>query len=591
MMIPPLSTEFDHDDEILLYGNVLSEGIAIGLSYFPEEGEDIELPRFAITADQVDREIERYRKALAMSKEDLEHIQYSLQGEGLQEAVSIISTHLEMLNDPFLTTEMECKIRRKLFNTESVFRSTMQEFASDFSKTANQFFQQRLVDVMGVSKRILDHLHRKPKKGLHEAPLNSVVIANEVDVSEIAAVQALRTAAFVTANGGIGSHAALIARSRGIPYVASIDIDVMKKAKGKWVIVDGTNGRVILNPKSETMARYQQKQIRSNELKEKSDCLIDEVAETIDGHRITLLANVGSQEEIDLLPKVGAEGIGLLRTELLFDDHSQLLSEEIQYAIFRDAIQKIVGRPMVIRLFDFGADKRVPGEHTTPSESNPLLGCRGIRYLFKKRDMLKTHLRAILRAAVEGDVKILVPLVSDVDEMKQIRETIEEVSQELQKEKVDHKKHLPIGCMLEVPSALLMTDALAPFSDFFSLGTNDLTQYVLGIDRINPYTEEVYQPSHPAVLRLMQLSIREAKKRKRAVTVCGETASQPLFVPLLIGLGIHELSIMPRYLPAVKKLIMGISFAQAQQITKKALACPDASAVYQLMMKYFGELL
>lgn len=588
----PYLCSIEEDEEISLQGTALSDGVAIGVIYCPQQKEDSETPKFAITADQIDREIDRYRKALALSRADLEHLQCSLAGEGLQEAVSIIRAHLEMLKDPILTTEVEGKIRRELFNTESVFRSTMQEFLVQFSRNGSTFFQQRMVDVMDVSKRILGHLRKTPKRSLLEAPVNSVVIANEIDASMTASAHTHRITAFVTAGGAAGSHAALIARSRGIPYVGMVDLNPLFKARGRPVIVDGVAGRVILNPKRETITEYRNKQIHFMQLQQHVETLMNYPGETYDGHRVALLANVGALEEVDLIAKVGAEGIGLLRTELLFSDLVQdPLSEERQYDAFVKAIEKINGKRVVIRLFDFGGDKKAPGENSACEEANPLLGCRGVRYLFRKPGLLRTHLRALLRAGVKGDLRLLVPLVSDAMEMRQIREAIEEVSDELTKEGIPHRADLAVGCMLEVPSALLLVDALSPFCDFFSLGTNDLTQYVLGIDRLNPSLEASYQPLHPAVLRLIRFAILDAKKHGCPVSVCGEIASQPLFAPLLLGLGVDELSIVPRYLPMVKKMIRSCSIVEASLIARKALACKEASEVSQLLTSTYSGLL
>ncbi len=580
----------EDSEEVWLQGTPLSDGIAIGIIYFPQIQDDEEIPQFAITADQIDREIERYRKAIALSREDLEHLQCSLAGEGLQDAVSIISAHLEMLKDPFLTTEVEGKIRHELCNTESVFRMTIQEFASGFTKGDATFFQQRLVDVMDVSSRILGHLRKNPKRSFQEAPIGSIVIASDIDASATASAQARRISAFVTARGAAGSHAALIARSKGIPYVGTVDLAILVKARGKVAIVDGAIGKVIVNPKRETIAEYRKKQYVSLSVHERHEDLKEWPAETFDGHRVKLFANIGSLEEIEVLAKIGAEGIGLLRTEFLFSDFEHdLLNEEGQYRLFVDAIRRMDRNPIVIRLFDFGGDKRPPKNEMVLEEANPLMGCRGIRYLFRQPLLLKNHLRAVLRAASEGDVRLLVPLVSQVEEMRQVRKVIQEVSTELSREGIFHRANIPVGCMLEVPSALLLTDALSAYCDFFSLGTNDLTQYVLGIDRVNPTLEALYQPIHPSVLRLVRMAVLEAKKRGRSICVCGEIASQPLFVPLLLGLGVDELSVVPRIFPMIKHMIRSCAITDAYRIAREALKMEDAESVYQLLLSAYGK--
>jgi phosphoenolpyruvate-protein phosphotransferase (PTS system enzyme I) len=586
----PFPTVSESGEEILLSGTCLSEGIAIGIVYFPQIQADEDIPQFAITADQVDREIERYRKALALSRQDLEHLQCSLAGEGLQDAVSIISAHLEMLKDPFLTVEIEGKIRRELCNTETVFRSTIQEFASRFSKSAGTFFEQRLVDVMDVSSRVLGHLRKSPKNNYHEAPLGSIVIASDIDASATASAQARRISAFVTAGGASGSHAALIARSRGIPYVGTVDIALLIKARGKIAIVDGAAGKVIVNPKKETVAEYRKKQYQSIQTKEKHEPLKDWPAETFDGHQIKLMTNIGSIEEVEMLPRLGTDGVGLVRTEFLFSHLDQdCFHEEAQLALFNDIIRKMDGKPIIMRLFDFGGDKKAPNDKMSHNEANPLMGCRGIRFLFRHPLLFKNHLRALLRASVEGDLRLLVPFVSQVDEMKLVRQTIYEVGQELKKEGIAHRQDLPVGCMLEVPSALLLVDFLVKYADFFSVGTNDLTQYILGIDRINPALEAFYQPIHPSILRLIRMAVLEAKSHARPICLCGEIASQPLFAPLFVGLGIEELSVVPRSVALIKYMLRNCSVIDAYRIAREAIQQEDASSVHQLLQASFGK--
>jgi phosphotransferase system enzyme I (PtsI) len=581
----------EKSDEIHIQGIPISEGIAIGIVHFPQVHEENEIPKIAITADQVDREIERYRKAIALSREDLEHLECSLNGEGLREAAKIIKAHLEMLSDPFLTVEMEGKVRNEKYNIESVFRTTMQEFALKFPKKADTFFQQRLVDVMDVSNRILGHLRRSPKKHFHDVPAGSIVIASDLDASSAASVQAKQISGFITSGGATGSHAALIARSRGIPYIGKVDLAPFLKHIGKTAIVDGQKGIVILNPKMGTLENYKKRQIEIW-MAGKIDAAIPQLrCETYEGHAISLMANISSLDEIDQLHEIKADGVGLLRSEFLFTDpQCAVFEEQIQYQIFSQAIAKMKGAPIVIRLFDFGGDKQLPGYNLPFSERNPLMGCRGIRYLFRHQAFLRNHLRALLRAAKEGVVRLLVPLVSQVDEMKSIRKIFLEISDELERDHIPHCKDLKIGCMLEVPSALLLISELAPHCDFFSLGTNDLTQYVLGIDRINPILEALYQPLHPSVLRLMHWAIKEARRVQRPISVCGEIASQPLVTPLLLGLGLEELSVVPRSLLNVKKQIRTCSIIEAYKLAREALALEDADQVFQLCWKFAEKL-
>lgn len=582
----------ENSEEILLQGMPISEGIAIGIIYFPQVREESEVLKFAITADQIDREIERYRKAIALSRADLEHLEFSLHGEGLREAARIIEVHLEMLNDPFLTVEMEGKVRKEKCNVESIFRSTMNEFALRFPKKADTFFQQRLVDVMDVSNRILGHLNKNPHRNFQDAPEGCIAVATDLDSSSAASAHAKRISAFITASGSTGSHAALIARSRGIPYVGMTELAPLFKFNGRLAIVDGGNGTIILNPQTETLANYRKKQWETWLLSEKNGSELEHPAETVEGQPIRLMVNIGSLDEIDLLDEIHAEGIGLLRSEFLFaDERADPLAEETQFACYRQVIQKMKNRPMVIRLFDFGGDKKPLGNSfSSYTETNPLLGCRGIRYLFRHPMILRNHVRSLLRSAIDGDVRLLVPFVSQVEEMRKFRAFVRETSDSLKKEHIPHRSDLPIGCMLEVPSALLLAEELSAHSDFFCLGTNDLTQYVLGIDRVNPSLEAFYQPIHPSVLRLMHWGIVKAKQCRRPISICGEMASQPLFLPLLLGLGLEDFSVVPRSFLSIKKQIRNCSLLEAHELAKRALELEDPSEVFQVCWKFSEAL-
>ena len=575
----------EENQEYVIQGVSLSEGIALGAIYFPEKNKEIDIPKFAITADQIDREIDRYRKAIALSRADLEHLQSSLEGEGLQEAVSIISAHLEMLKDPVLTTEVEGKIRKELYNIESVFRSTMQEFSIQFSE-GSAFFQQRLVDVMDVSQRIFDHLRKTSKRKFQDAPLEAILFTGEIDASMTASVQTGRVIAFVTIHGATSSHAALIARSRGIPYVRIHDLSPFLHRPGQKVLVDGCSGRVIINPTEETVAKYFEKDSEELDAEEVSNHHV--IAKTRDGHLVDVLVNIGSLEEVKTFSTLGAKGIGLLRTELFFSGPIEnSLSETIQYETFVQVALAMKGKPMVVRLFDFGGDKPSPEGSLGP---NKLLGGRGITHLLKRSKVLKTQIRALLRAALHGNMKILLPHVSDIGEIKKTREIILEVSRELIEEGIVHRKEIPIGCMLEVPSALLLIDSFCRVADFFSIGTNDLTQYVLGVDRGSSHQEAFYQSIHPAVLRLMHMAIHGAHEHRRPISVCGDMASRPLFIPLILGLGIREISVMPRLLSQVQTMIRSISIEEAMEVALQALTTEHTHAIEQLLRTKYGAL-
>lgn len=577
----------DEQKEILIKGFPVSEGIAIGIPFFlqPEPVEE-SIPQFPITLKEVDEEIERYRSALFSSRQDLTQLRKDLAEEASDDAATIIDTHIQMLEDPLMTVHMEEKIRQTLQNSESVFQSVMTDYKKRFSQKTDAFFQERLADVMGLAKHVLGHLCPSNGTSLLNVPFNSVVFAKELIPSMTASVQNVRVSAFVTQSGGGNSHAALIARSKGIPYVASVDIDMLKNISSKCVIVDGQIGEVIFNPSPLTLEKYKQ---RKTCIKTTLQILQKEMqygAETIDGCSIKVFANIGNMDDLENIQQFGAQGVGLFRTEYLFFQHRKLISsEEEQYRAYVSLIRTFGSAPIVIRVFDVGGDKNPELFIERDKEPNPVLGCRGIRFLLRHEEIFKTQLRAILRAAVQGDVRILLPLISDINELDASRQLIKEIEKNLAAEGAEFKPNVPVGCMIEVPSAVLICDALAKKSDFLSIGTNDLVQYTLGIDRSNPAMSDSCYPAHPSVLRMIKMVNVEAKRYGKPVSICGEIASNPLFVPLLLGLGVNQFSCSPRYIPIVKKAIRQTSLLSAYDLAQRVLHLNSAKEVSEALQE------
>lgn len=577
-----------NQEEILIRGFPVSEGIAIGVPFFLQPVEE-EIPEFLITLREVDDEIARYRSALFSSREDLTLLRNNLATEASDTAATIIDSHISMLDDPLMTVHMEEKIRQMLQNPESVFHSVITDYEKRFSQTTNPFFQERLVDVMDLAKRVLGHLRPSKGSSLFNVPFNSVVFAKELIPSHTASAEQCRVSAFVTQSGGGHSHAALIARAKGIPYVACIDVNILQNIPSRSVIVDGQTGDVIFNPKPSTLEKYKQRKTR---LKTSLQLLQQELqydAETVDGCSIEVYANIGNISDLENIRLLGAEGVGLFRTEYLFFQHRQLISsEEDQYHAYVKLIRSVGDMPIVIRVFDVGGDKNPDLFAEGEREPNPVLGCRGIRFLLRHREIFRIQLRAILRAAVHGDVRILLPLISDVSELEASRSLIHEIALSFLAEGIPFKANIPVGCMIEVPSAVLICDALAERSDFLSIGTNDLVQYTLGIDRSNPAMSDFCYPAHPSVLRMIKMVNTEAKRHGKSVTICGEIASNPLFVPLLLGLGVDQLSCSPRYIPIVKRAIRQTSLLSAYELAGRVLRLNSTMEVSQALLEAYN---
>jgi phosphotransferase system enzyme I (PtsI) len=578
----------ENDDEIVLQGVPISDGIAIGNLFYLNDVEDELIPEFSIASSEIEKEIFRYRRAINSSREDLHDLQRFLaKEEGSEEAVSIINTHIQMLDDPFITTFMEKKIRQLLRNTESVFRAVMVEYEKEFSKVKDTFFKQRLLDVKDLSERILRNLHPKKRISFHDIPDNSLIFGKELAPSNIAEASPPQIEGFITERGGKDSHAALIARSKRIPYVTNIDITPLHKEEGKTIIIDGHTGDVILNPSSKTLQHYQS-------LKEKrKSCTFPftKVEEgkiaTTDGCEIKVLANVESLADVGLLKEIGGKEIGLFRSEFLFfGKEFRSFSEEEQYRLYKQVLEKADGIPVTFRALDVGGDKG--GVHLYDPEPNPALGCRAIRFLLQNQEVFTLQLRALLRASQMGNLQIILPLISDVKELFASKELLRNVAENLISEGYEIKE-VPLGAMIEVPSAVMTCDFIVRESDFLSIGTNDLIQYTLAADRETQGGHTFYQPAHPSILRMIRRVVEECEKQNKPLSLCGEMASNPFMVPLLLGLGMRKFSCSPRNLPLICKMIRTLSLAEAEKVVQEVEVMQTSEEIEHYLKDRFQE--
>jgi len=578
-------------EEVILRGLPISKGIGIGFPIFFASADD-DIPEIAIPKKEIDKEIDRYRRALDQSRKDVENLQKMSLHEGPPEIVAILGTHLEMMQDPLLTSVIEERIREMQQNTESIFQHLIQEYKQRFSTLQDTYFQERVRDIVDVSRRILGHLRPLERVRMAEMPHNSIILTHELVPSETVEANASLVSAFVTAAGGITSHAAIIARAKGIPYVANVDIKLLKRIELHSIIVDGSQGMVIINPSRQTLKKYQEMKrlhLEGYKLLKSASHL---KGETIDGYEVRIFANLENPKEIDLLLKNGANGIGLFRSEYLFLARKEFPSEEEQFVIYKRMVKSLRGRPLVIRVFDIGGDKKIDLLPENPdskyfsaigNELNPALGCRAIRFLLRFPNLLETQLRAILRASYYGEVHILIPMVSDLSELRQVREKVQIIREDLKKKGIKTAKEVPIGCMIEVPSSAIMCDALAEEADFLSIGTNDLVQYVLAADRSNPSTADLYFSTHPSILRLIRMVVASANRARKPVILCGECAADPAMIPILIGLGIREFSVAARHIPLVKHTIRKWRILEACRLAEGALEYPSAQELKQYL--------
>ncbi len=567
------------EEEIWIQGQPISEGIAMGIPFFLDLGAE-SIPEFPITIGEVDDEITRYRDALISSRHDLQQIEKGLIHEGSEDAADVIATHIQMLDDPIMTTGMEEKIRQMLQNTESVFQTVIGNYAQKYSQMSDHFFQQRLIDVMDLAKRVLRHLCLETQVAVTEIPFNSIVFANTLEPSYTASAPTSRVHAFVTEVGGVSSHAALIARAKGIPYVICPNLQSLRGLQVSSVIVDGKTGDLILNPTMQTLQKYRQKKTCMKTHYQLLQKESHAQTETLDGQQIKVLANIGPLSDLIGFKQSGADGVGLFRSEYLFLEHpNQPPTEEFQYQNYKELIEQVGDKPIVFRVFDVGGDKKLDFLGPMLKEPNPMLGCRGIRFLLHYPVIFRTQLKALFRACRGADVRILLPFVADCDEWMRATQIMAEVLAELS----PAPSYIPVGCMIEIPSAVMACGALAERSQFLSIGTNDLFQYTLGADRNNPLVGDAYSPMHPSMLQMIVRVVQEAARFQRSLSVCGEVASRPLYLPLLLGLGITEISCSPRDVPIVKSAIRKLSLASCQALAVKALSMSSSSEITQLL--------
>jgi len=572
--------------EIRLRGVPVCDGIAIGEPYHYCCLER-EVARREI--NDVDKEIERYREGLRLSRGELSELKSQLEAEGVLEGAAILSAHLQILRDAQLTSAIEQKVRDERCNCEWLFQRAIAQYEVQFSRIADPFFRERVKDLKDIARRVLSRLCEEERPSLAGAPRHCIVFAEDLVPSDAAEAESARIAAFVTRAGGDTSHAAIMAKARGIPYVASVAFDGVEDWQSSAVIVDGRRGEVILHPEPATLDRYRGHRARVILAQETAWLEEGEIAETIDGYPVAVSANVEMVKDAQLLPKMGSNGIGLFRTEYLCLSRGAFPSEEEQFSIYKAVAEKMEGRPVVIRTFDVGGDK-VRDLPRLQAEANPFLGCRAIRFMLREKEAFRNQIRAILRASVHGNLRLLLPMITSVTELREAKEHIERVAEELDHAGVPYNRELPVGCMIEVPSAAIMTDVLAPECDFFSIGTNDLIQYALAVDRGNQLMRYLYTPAHPSIMRLIHLISKNAARSRIPVTLCGEVAADPRFTPLLVGLGISELSMATRYIPVVQQMVRRFDVLGAHQLAEEVLRMTTPQEILDRLEEEYRRL-
>ncbi|NLT83557.1 phosphoenolpyruvate--protein phosphotransferase [Coprothermobacter proteolyticus] len=541
-------------------------GIGIGTAQVLKK--ELDIPRFAVEDSK--EELDRFYKALDQSKQQVSQLLERASKNGNKDVADIMQAHLMMLDDPEFLAKVKESIENEKLNAEFAVWSVGQEYIQFFEQMTDEYLKARAADLKDITERIIRNL-TGTLLDLSQLPQNTVLVARDLAPSDTAQIDREHVVGLVTDEGGPTSHVAIMARSFQIPAVVGTKNATGEIKNGDLLVVDGNEGIVEVNPAEDSLKNYEQKQLQWK--KEQSDLgeLITVPSVTKDGAQVKLEANIGRPEEVEIALKFGAEGVGLFRTEFLFMDRNTLPSEEEQFEAYKKALEGMRGQVVTIRTLDIGGDKDLP-YLGLQRENNPFLGWRAIRYCLDRRDVLKTQLRAILRASAYGKAAVMFPMISSVEEVVKAKEVLEEAKAELREEGQPFDEHVKVGIMVEIPSAAVAADLLAPEVDFFSIGTNDLTQYTLAVDRDNEKVREYYNPLHPAVLRLIKRVIDVGNTFGKEVAMCGELAGDDKATEILLGLGLQVFSMTPSSIPRVKKVVLSTNNEEAQAIAKKAAA-------------------
>ncbi len=553
--------------EVVVRGIPASPGIAIGQVYFVG-AEDLLVNSKKVTVDKIPQEILRFEEALIQTRKDLLRLKNDIDSNLGQSHAQIFDAHLLVLEDRVLIEDVIELIKKEKVNIEYAFQQVAKKYINTLAQLNDRYLKERAVDVEDVSRRVLKKLLKKEEKGPVKIKKKSVIVARDLSPIDTATLPKNNILGFATDIGGRTSHSAIIARALGIPAVVGLEKLTDMVSLDTMVIVDGTSGKVIVNPTQAKIKEYKEKQKEEKEAKKIFHSLRKLNPETLDGRRVSLGANIELPEEIPVALDWGAEGIGLYRTEYIYLGKNDLPNEDEQYEAYTKVAKKVKPASVILRTLDLGGDKFL-SRPDIPKDMHPFLGWRAIRFCLARPDIFKTQLRAILRASVVGNLKIMFPMISGVDELRQAKDILQECKAELRKENVKFEENIEVGVMIEVPSAALVSDILAKEVDFFSIGTNDLIQYALAVDRGNEKVASLYKPGHPGVLRLIRTIIENGHKENIWVGMCGEMASEPVFAFLLLGMGLDEFSVSPPVIPKVKKLIREVKYSDAQEVVKE----------------------
>jgi phosphotransferase system enzyme I (PtsI) len=579
--------------ETRFQGIAVSPGLARGeVHVVRDDGDDV--ARHKIKSSEVASEIGRFENALIQTRAQILEMQERIAASIGAKDAGIFDAHLLVVEDRTLIDEVLRKLEADLNNVEFVFQQVATHYADTLSKIDDPYLRERALDIQDVMRRVIRNLQGKAQKEFHGITEQHILVAHNLTPSDTATMDRRYVLGLATNLGSRTSHTAIMARSLGIPAVVGLHDITEKLETGQHVLLDGYNGLLILDPTQETLWHYGELEHKKVLVAEALTGLRETKSTTRDGRHIVLSANVEIADDAELAPRNGAEGIGLFRTEFLYLNRSELPTEDEQYATYRKVAEQVLPHPLIIRTFDLGGDK-VGGAIAKSNEMNPFLGERAIRYCLENPSMFKAQLRAIVRASAVGNVKIMFPMISGLEELRRAIAVLEECKGELEREGQAFNRETEVGAMIEIPSAAISADRLAREVDFFSIGTNDLIQYAIAVDRVNERIAHLYEPTHPAVLRLLKMVADAGHSEGIWVGVCGEMAGDLALVPMLLGLGMDELSVGTSLVPQVKRAVQTLVHSECQELATHLLTLDTSAEILECCNKvaqtYYGDLL